>query len=70
MSQNRKRSRTPYPPISLKKQSELMVMEESESVLDKFLTFTYHTQAFATGLTEVAEEMFHGNGVKVRSIFS
>jgi hypothetical protein len=47
-----------------------MVMEESESVLDKFLTFTYHTQAFATGLTEVAEEMFHGSGVKVRSIFS
>ena len=46
------------------------VVEESESVLDKLLTFTYHTQAFATGLTEVAEEMFHGNEVKMRSIFS
>jgi len=38
-----------------------MLVSEGEWVLDKLLTFTYHTQAFATGLTEVAEEMFHGN---------
>jgi hypothetical protein len=31
-----------------------------ESVLDKFLTFTYHTQAFATGLTSKAGEPLHG----------
>ena len=41
-----------------------MVIEESESVLDKFLTFTYHTYAFATGLTEVAEECFTAMGSK------
>jgi hypothetical protein len=41
-----------------------MLMEESESVLDKFLTFTYHTQAFATGLTAVATKLIHGNGSK------
>jgi len=41
-----------------------MVIEESESVLDKFLTFTYHTQAFATGLIAVATKLIHGNGSK------
>ena len=41
-----------------------MVMEESESVLDKFLTFTYHTHAFATGLTEVAKKCFTATGSK------
>jgi len=46
------------------------VVEESQSLLDKLLNFTYHTQVFATGLPEVAEEMFHGNEVKMRSLFS
>ncbi len=32
-------------------------------MLDIPATFTYHTQAFATGLTVSAEEMFHGNGL-------
>lgn len=33
-------------------------------MLDIPPAFTYHTHAFATGLTAVAEEMFHGNGLK------
>ncbi|WP_455387913.1 hypothetical protein [Petrachloros mirabilis] len=32
-------------------------------MLDIEATFTYHTQAFATGLTSNAEEMFRGNGL-------
>jgi hypothetical protein len=32
--------------------------------LDKPLPFTYHTQAFATGLTAVAAKLIHGNGSK------
>jgi hypothetical protein len=47
-----------------------MFVHMEESVLDKLLTFTYHTQAFATGLTKVAEKTFYGNRSKVRSIFS
>ncbi len=39
-------------------------------MLDKLLTFTYHTQAFATGLTEVAEGNVSRQLVGVRSIFS
>jgi hypothetical protein len=31
-----------------------MSADVKEWVLDKFLTFTYHTQAFATGLTQKA----------------
>ena len=70
ISQDRKQSLTHNGPFLMRSSPNECVVEESESVLDKLLTFTYHTQAFATGLTEVAEEMFHGNGVKVRSIFS
>jgi hypothetical protein len=47
-----------------------MFVHREESVLDKPLTITYHTLAFATGLTKVAEETFRGNRSKVRSKFS
>lgn len=32
-------------------------------MLDIPVTFTYHTQTFATGLTMSAGEIFHGNGL-------
>ena len=32
-------------------------------MLDIKATFTYHTQAFATGLTSDAEEMFRATGL-------
>jgi hypothetical protein len=41
-----------------------MSTKESDSVLDKPVTFTYHTQAFARGLTAVAEECFAATGQK------
>jgi hypothetical protein len=47
-----------------------MSMKEAESVLDKPLPFTYHTQAFAKSLAAVAEEISPRQRVEVRSIFS
>jgi len=41
---------------------------EGRNMLDIGLTFTYHTQAFGTGLTAVAGIILRGN--EVRSIFS
>jgi hypothetical protein len=58
ISQDRKQSLTHNGPFLMRSSPNECVVEESESVLDKLLTFTYHTQAFATGLTEVAEECF------------
>jgi hypothetical protein len=46
------------------------IKKEQDSVLDNFLTFTYHTQAFATGTTAVAERNVSRQSVEVRSIFS
>ena len=47
----------------------MSINQRKDSVLDKPLTFTYHTQASATGLTKVAGVALRQQ-VKVRSIFS
>jgi metal-dependent HD superfamily phosphatase/phosphodiesterase len=44
-----------------RKSLKLLAISLSDSVLDKFLTFTYHTQAFGRGLTSNAVEMSRGN---------
>jgi hypothetical protein len=41
-----------------------MTGDEAETVLDKLLTFTYHTQAFARCLAAVAEECLTATGQK------
>jgi hypothetical protein len=41
-----------------------MFIHKEESVLDKPLTITYHTLAFATGLTKVADKSFTATGQK------
>ena len=45
------------------------MVERVRNVLDIPSTFTYHTQAFATGLTD-AEEIFLRRAAKVRSMLS
>jgi hypothetical protein len=50
-------------PNGSENQPVIFCVYRGEIVLDIPMTFTYHTQTFATGLTISAEEIFRGNGL-------